>query len=84
MIFNFIRCYFRLAVGCSAYGIHFSAKFVNFDIFTVVAIKEAAVFVIILMIIPFLVPVYSSKLEALYAMTFKRFSKHLWVALETV
>ena len=53
MIFYSIRYYFRLAVGCSAYGIHFSAKFVNFDIFTVVAIKEAAVFTIILMIIPF-------------------------------
>jgi len=42
-----------LAVGCSAYGIHFSAKFVNFDIFTVAAIKEAAVFAIILLIVPF-------------------------------
>ena len=53
MIFYLIRYYFRLAVGCSAYGIHFSAKFVNFDIFTVVAIKEVSVFTIILMIIPF-------------------------------
>jgi OCT family organic cation transporter-like MFS transporter 4/5 len=42
-----------LAVGCSAYGIHFSAKFVNFDIFTVAVIKEAAVFAIILLIVPF-------------------------------
>ena len=45
--------YYRFAVGCSAYGIHFSAKFVNFDIFTVAAIKEAAVFAIILLIVPF-------------------------------
>ena len=43
----------RLAVGCSAYGIHFSAKFVNFDMFTVGAIKEFAVFAIILLFVPF-------------------------------
>ena len=43
----------RLAVGCSAYGINFTAKFVNFNMFTVGAIKEFAVFAIILLIVPF-------------------------------
>ena len=43
---------FRFAVGISAYGIHFSSKFVNFNIFGVAAIKEAAAFVIILLIVP--------------------------------
>ena len=45
--------HFRFAVGISAYGIHFSSKFVNFNIFGVAAIKEAAAFVIILLIVPF-------------------------------
>ena len=45
--------HFRFAVGISAYGIHFSSKFVNFNIFGVAAIKEATAFVIILLIVPF-------------------------------
>ena len=40
-----------------SYGIHFSAKFVNFDIFTVAAIKEAAVLAIIFLLIPFFIQI---------------------------
>ena len=51
--FFYIIIYFRFAVGISAYGIHFSSKFVNFNIFAVAAIKEATAFVVILLIVPF-------------------------------
>jgi len=40
------------AVGCSAYGIHFSVKFIQFDIFITTAIKEVVVIVVILSLIP--------------------------------
>ena len=42
----------RLAVGCGAYGIHFSAKFIHWDIFSVTAMKEAAIITITILIVP--------------------------------
>ena len=41
-----------VCVGMSAYGIHFSVKLVEMNMFAVSAIKELAVFVIILILIP--------------------------------
>jgi hypothetical protein len=41
-----------LVVGCSAYGIHFSAKFVAYNIFVTTAVKEVIVIVTILILIP--------------------------------
>ena len=35
-------------VGMTAYGVHFTVKFLNFDIFVISVIKEAAIVVIIL------------------------------------
>jgi hypothetical protein len=40
------------AVGCGSYGIHFSIKLVNFDIFVATVIKEIVVAVFILCLIP--------------------------------
>jgi hypothetical protein len=41
-----------LVVGCSAYGIHFSAKFVAYNIFVTAAVKDVIVIVTILILIP--------------------------------
>ena len=41
-----------ICVGMSAYGIHFSVKLVEMNMFAVSAIKEVAVFVIIIVLIP--------------------------------
>ena len=41
-----------ITVGCSAYGIHFSAKFVHNNVFVTTAIKEVVVIVTILILIP--------------------------------
>ena len=40
------------AVGSSAYGIHFSTKFVAYNIFVTTAIKEVVIIVTILILIP--------------------------------
>ena len=39
-------------VGMSAYGIHFSVKLVDFDIFTINVVKELAIIAAILSLIP--------------------------------
>lgn len=41
-----------IAVGIGSYGIHFSVKLVDYDIFTVSAVKEVVIFVIILILMP--------------------------------
>jgi hypothetical protein len=40
------------AVGCGSYGIHFSVKLVNFNIFIITAIKELVVGVTIILLVP--------------------------------
>ena len=40
------------SVGCGSYGMHFSIKLVNFDVFVVTVIKELVVGATILMLIP--------------------------------
>ncbi len=40
------------SVGCGSYGMHFSIKLVNFDVFVVTVIKEIVVGTTILMLIP--------------------------------
>ena len=44
-------------VGMSAYGIHFSVKLVDFDIFTINIIKEIAIIITILSLIPIYIKV---------------------------
>ena len=41
-----------LTVGCSSYGIHFSAKFVGYNVFVTTAIKEVVVIITILILVP--------------------------------
>ena len=48
----FLLCFAYFAVGCGSYGIHFSVKLVNFNIFIITVIKELVVGVTIILLVP--------------------------------